>query len=73
MHLFMYADTEGRQYDISFYYDPERYYEDDPSQSPWNYILIEKITNSEGDCVEFDEDELHEAAEYLWKNYRYEF
>lgn len=73
MHLFMYVDVEGKEYDITFDYDPERYGEEDPTQSPWNYIIIKEVTNSEGEPVEFDEDELYEAAEYLWKNYRYEF
>jgi hypothetical protein len=67
-----YTDETGTTYEVSFEYDPDLYGEEDPSQSPWNYISIESITDSDGGEVEFDEDQLWDLKKYLWKEYKHE-
>ena len=67
-----YTDEAGTTYEVSFEYDPDLYGEEDPSQSPWNYISIESITDSDGEEVEFDEDQIWDLKKYLWKEYKHE-
>ena len=73
MYTFSYIDDDDNEFEVTFDYDPDVFGEDDPSQSPWKYIIIDEVTDSEGNPVDFDEDKLEEVAEYLWENYRYEF
>jgi hypothetical protein len=67
-----YTDENGTTYEVTFEYDPDLYGEEDPSQSPWHYITIESITDSEGEPVKLDEDDLYDMRQNLWKDYRYE-
>ena len=67
-----YTDETGTTYEVSFEYDPDLYGEEDPSQSPWNYISIESITDSDGEEVEFDEDQIWDLKKYLWREYKHE-
>lgn len=73
MNTFSYVDDDGTEYDVTFDYDPLYFGEDEPSQSPWNYIFIEEITNSDGETVEFDDDKLYDIKLYLWREFRGEF
>lgn len=73
MHIFDYIDEEENQYEVTFDYDPDLFGEEEPSQSPWNYITIEQVVDSNGVACSFDDDKLSEIAEYLWKTYKYEF
>ena len=73
MYTFPYTDSEEKEFEVTFDYDPDMYGEDDPSQSPWHYITIQEIVDSEGTKIDFTEEQLTEIAKYLWKNYKYEF
>lgn len=75
MNQFPYIDDEGNEFMITFDYDPDKFGEDDPSQSPWHYITIHKVVNSDSEevSVEFDDDTLYDISVYLWKNYKDEF
>lgn len=66
------TDENGNSYEVTFEYDPDLYGEEDPSQSPWNYISIESITDSDGKEVELDEDQLWDLKKSLWKEYKHE-
>jgi len=68
-----YTDENGLTYEVTFEYDPDMYGEEDPSQSPWNYISIETITDSQGQNIEFDDDQLWDLRKFLWKEYKSEF
>lgn len=67
-----YTDENGTTYEVTFEYDPDLYGEEDPSQSPWHYITVELITDSEGEPVKLDDDDLYDMKQNLWKDYKYE-
>ena len=67
-----YTDENGVTFEVTFDYDPFRYGEEDPSQSPWHYIEVENISNEEGESVEFDEDQLHDLKVWIWEEYKNE-
>ena len=68
----LYTNENGDTLEVSFEYDPDLYNEEDPSQSPWNYIVIDEITDSDGNYVELDDDELYDLKIELWKEYKNE-
>jgi len=68
-----YTSEDSNTYEITFDYDPDLFGEDDPSQSPWHYITIENIANSDGQSVEFDDDHLYDIKKWLWKEHKNEF
>ena len=74
MHTFSYYDDEDtNEYEVNFDYDPFLFEEEDPSRSPWHYITILEVRNSENEVVNFDDDKLYEISQYLWHEYRGEF
>jgi hypothetical protein len=56
MHTFSYFDEDENEYEVNFDYDPYLFEEEDPSQSPWHYITILEVRNSNNEIVEFDDD-----------------
>ena len=73
MHTFSYFDEDENEYEVTFDYDPDLFDEDEPSQSPWHYITILEVKDTNNELVDFDDDKLYEISEYLWKEYKYEF
>ncbi len=73
MNTFSYFDEDENEYEVNFDYDPDLFGEDDPSQSPWHYITILEVRNSDNEIVNFDDDKLYEISEYLWDEYKREF
>lgn len=69
----LYTNENGDTLEITFDYDPDLFDEEDPSQSPWNYIIIDEILDSDGNDVELSEDELYDLKIELWKEYKNEF
>ncbi len=69
----IYTDDNGNTYEVSFEYDPDRFGEEDPSQSGWHYIIIDSITDCDKNDVEFSEDELYDLRKHIWKEYKNEF
>lgn len=58
--------------EVTFDYDPDLYGEEDPSQSPWHYITVESLIDSNGFDVELDEDQLYELKQFLWHEFKNE-
>lgn len=73
MNEFPYVDSDGNEFMVTFDYDPDKFGEDEPSQSPWHYITIHEVVDSEEVSVEFDDDVLYDISEYLWRTYKGEF
>lgn len=64
------AEDNELSLEVNFSYDPDLYGEEDPSQSPWNYITIESLIDSNGCDVELDDDQLYELKEILWDEFK---
>jgi len=73
MNEFPYIDNDGNEFMVTFDYDPDKFGEDEPSQSPWHYITIHEVIDSTEVSVEFDDDVLYDISEYLWRTYKGEF
>ena len=73
MNEFAYIDSDGNEFMVTFDYDPDKFGEEEPSQSPWNYITIHEVVDSQEVSVEFDDDALYDISEYLWRTYKGEF
>lgn len=73
MNEFPYVDSDGNEFMVTFDYDPDKFGEDEPSQSPWHYITIHEVIDSEEVSIEFDDDVLYDISEYLWRTYKGEF